>query len=138
MSVSSVIIRGRVGIAALGIGEFLLRINYSQILGSFDLDFSDGEIRYKTSSIINPKSLTADTIKDLVYTNLMMMEQYLPGIMKIAAHKPPLQCNTLVRLTAQSTSKYAECGLFSSGHSKKGKQHWLHTIFTKGGRNLKS
>ena len=62
------------------VGEFLLRINYSQIIGAFDLDFSDGEIRDKTSSIINTKSLTSDTIKDLVYTNVMMMEQYLPGI----------------------------------------------------------
>ncbi|MCP2730626.1 YbjN domain-containing protein [Limnofasciculus baicalensis] len=54
------------------LGEFLLRINYSQIIGSFDLDFSDGEIRYKTSISVNNKSLTSDTIKDLVYTNVGM------------------------------------------------------------------
>ena len=72
------------------VGEFLLRINYSQILGGFDLDFSNGEIRYKTSSIINPKSLNSDTIKDLVYTNVMMMEQYLPGIsLVISGHLSP-------------------------------------------------
>ncbi|HBE18560.1 MAG TPA: hypothetical protein DDW51_13335 [Cyanobacteria bacterium UBA11367] len=40
------------------LGEFLLRINYQQILGSFDLDFSDGEVRYKTSMSINNYSLT--------------------------------------------------------------------------------
>ena len=71
------------------VGEFLLRINYSQILGGFDLDFCDGEIRYKTSSIIN-KPITSDTIKDLVYTNVMMMEQYLPGIsLVISGHLSP-------------------------------------------------
>ncbi|HBE21128.1 MAG TPA: hypothetical protein DDW51_26930, partial [Cyanobacteria bacterium UBA11367] len=62
------------------LGEFLLRINYQQILGSFDLDFSDGEVRYKTSMSINNYSLTPAIIKDLVYTNVMMMSRYLPGI----------------------------------------------------------
>ncbi|MCP2727809.1 YbjN domain-containing protein [Limnofasciculus baicalensis] len=62
------------------VGEFLLRINHEKVIGGFDLDFNNGEIRYKTSISFNNKSLTSDTIKDLVYTNLMMMERYLPGI----------------------------------------------------------
>ncbi len=62
------------------LAEFLLRINHEKVIGGFDLDFNNGEIRYKTSSIINTKSLTSDTIKDLVYTNVMMMSRYLPGI----------------------------------------------------------
>ena len=62
------------------VGEFLLRVNCGKIIGSFELDFINGEIRYKTSIGINNNSLTSGTIKDLVYTNMMMMEQYLPGI----------------------------------------------------------
>ena len=31
------------------IAEFLTRTNYSMIIGNFELDFADGEIRYKTS-----------------------------------------------------------------------------------------
>ncbi len=62
------------------VGEFLSRVNYGQIIGNFEIDFNDGEIRYKTSISVNNNSLTSNTIKELVYTNVMMMEQYLPGI----------------------------------------------------------
>jgi hypothetical protein len=62
------------------VGEFLSRVNYGKIIGNFELDFNDGEIRYKTSIGIDRNPLTTNTIKDLVYTNLMMMERYLPGI----------------------------------------------------------
>ena len=62
------------------VGEFLSRVNYGQIIGNFELDFIDGEIRYKTSICVNKNSLTSEEIKDLVYINVMMMDRYLPGI----------------------------------------------------------
>ena len=62
------------------VGEFLLRVNYNQIVGSFEQDFSDGEIRYKTSIFLKNNSLDSELIKELVYTNVMMMERYLSGI----------------------------------------------------------
>ncbi|HBE17168.1 MAG TPA: hypothetical protein DEG17_20395 [Cyanobacteria bacterium UBA11149] len=62
------------------LGELLSRINYGQIIGNFELDFNDGEIRYKTSISVNHNPLAAKIIKELVYINLMMMDRYLPGI----------------------------------------------------------
>ncbi|HLP91159.1 MAG TPA: YbjN domain-containing protein [Nostocaceae cyanobacterium] len=65
------------------IAEFIARANYNIIIGNFELDFRDGEIRYKTSVDIEDNSLTFTCIKNLVYTNVKMMDKYLPGIISI-------------------------------------------------------
>lgn len=62
------------------IAEFITRANYGMMIGNFELDFSDGEIRYKTSIDVEGSSLTFPLIKRLVYANVMMMDEYLPGI----------------------------------------------------------
>ncbi|MBD1867171.1 YbjN domain-containing protein [Cyanobacteria bacterium FACHB-471] len=62
------------------IAEFLTRANYGMTIGNFELDFNDGEIRYKTSIDVEGDRLTFALIKRLVYTNVMMMDEYLPGI----------------------------------------------------------
>jgi hypothetical protein len=65
------------------IAEFLTRANYGMTIGNFELDFADGEIRYKTSIDVEGVSLTFPQIKRLVYTNVTMMDEYLPGIMSV-------------------------------------------------------
>jgi hypothetical protein len=67
-----------------GIGEFLSRANYGMIIGNFELNFDNGEIRYKTSTNVKNHSLDADTIRPLVYTNVKMIDKYLPGIIAVA------------------------------------------------------
>ncbi|NEQ30985.1 MAG: YbjN domain-containing protein [Leptolyngbya sp. SIO4C5] len=49
-------------------------------VGNFELDFSDGEIRYKTSLDVEGDRLSQASIKQLVYTNVFTMDRYLPGI----------------------------------------------------------
>ena len=63
--------------------EFLTRANYGLIIGNFEMDFEDGEIRYKTSIDVEGVQLTTELIKPLAYANVTMMDQYLPGIMSI-------------------------------------------------------
>jgi hypothetical protein len=67
----------------LAIAEFIARANFGMIIGNFELDFTDGEIRYKTSIDVEGANLTFTQIKRLVYANVMMMDQYLPGIMSV-------------------------------------------------------
>lgn len=67
----------------LAAAEFLTRANYGMMNGNFELDFNDGEIRYKTSIDIEGDRLTPALIKNLVYTNVTMMDEYLPGIMSV-------------------------------------------------------
>jgi hypothetical protein len=65
------------------IAEFIARANYGMIIGNFELDFNDGEIRYKTSIDVSSDNLSLAIIKNLVYSNVMMMDEYLPGIMAV-------------------------------------------------------
>jgi hypothetical protein len=63
--------------------EFITRANYGMVLGNFELDYSDGEIRYKTSIDVEGDRLTSALIRNLVYTNVMTMDRYLPGILAV-------------------------------------------------------
>ena len=65
------------------IGKFINRANYSMIIGNFELNFADGEIRYKTSIDVEGDRLTSALIKRLVYANVTMMDEYLPGIKSV-------------------------------------------------------
>lgn len=63
--------------------EFITRANYGMIIGNFELDYNDGEIRYKTSIDVENAALTSPLVKQLVYSNVAMMDRYLPGIMSV-------------------------------------------------------
>ena len=65
------------------VAEFITRANYGMIIGNFELDFADGEIRYKTSIDVEGSRLTAAMIKQLVYANVVIMDRYLPGLMRV-------------------------------------------------------
>jgi hypothetical protein len=65
------------------IAEFLTRANFGIVIGNFELNFDSGEIRYKTSIDVEGDDLSFSFIHQLVYTNIMTMDQYLPGIRAI-------------------------------------------------------
>ena len=67
----------------LEMAEFITRANYGLILGNFELDFDDGEIRYKTSIDVEDDRLSSALMKHLVYANILTMDQYMPGIMAV-------------------------------------------------------
>jgi hypothetical protein len=63
--------------------EFLTRANYGLWVGNFELDFRDGEIRYKTSLHIGDGVLTTDMLSALLRANLSTIDRYLPGVMSV-------------------------------------------------------
>jgi hypothetical protein len=65
------------------VGEFINRANSGMIIGNFELNFAVEEIRYKTSIDVEGDRLTSALIKRLVYANVMMMDEYLPGIRSV-------------------------------------------------------
>lgn len=71
------------------IAEFIARANYGMIIGNFELDLADGEIRYKTSIDAADENLSLAVIKKLVYANVTMMDRYLPGIKSVISGKMP-------------------------------------------------
>jgi len=67
----------------LAMATFLTRANYGMIIGNFELDLADGEVRYKTSIDVEGDRLSTALIRHVVYANVMMMDSYLPGILAI-------------------------------------------------------
>lgn len=67
----------------LSVAEFITRANSGMIIGNFELDFANGEIRYKTSINVKGDRLDSVLIRQLVYANVIMMDEYLPGIMSV-------------------------------------------------------
>lgn len=65
------------------VAEFVTRANYGMALGNFELDFSDGEVRYKTSIDASDADLTPGLIRPLVVTNCLMMDKYFAGFMAV-------------------------------------------------------
>ena len=74
------------------VAEFLTRANYGLVIGNFEMDLEDGEIRYKTSLDAESAELTSGMIRNAVYANVLMMDKYLPGILSIlGGNVPPKQ-----------------------------------------------
>ena len=65
------------------VAEFITRVNYGMVLGNFEMDFTDGEIRYKTSAYLQSLVPAKDFYHTLVYTNLLVTDKYLPGLMSV-------------------------------------------------------
>ena len=64
----------------LAMAEFITRANHSLVAGNFDLDFADGEVRFKTSLDVFDDQLSLPLFRNIVINNLAMMDQYLPSL----------------------------------------------------------
>lgn len=60
--------------------EFLHRANYGLIIGNFELDFRDGEIRYKVSIDMEDNVPNPDHINSMIDCALAMSDRYIPGL----------------------------------------------------------
>lgn len=67
----------------LAIAEFITRANYGLVIGNFEMDFDDGELRYKSSIDLEGVAPDRAFFLPLVYTNVATMDRYLPGVMSV-------------------------------------------------------
>jgi len=65
------------------LAEFITRANYGMVVGNFEMDFEDGEIRYKTSLDVEGAELLHPLLRQVVYANIVITDRYLPGIMRV-------------------------------------------------------
>lgn len=65
------------------LSEFVTRANYGMIIGNFELDYVDGEIRYKTSVDVEDVDLVEPLVRHMMYANVLTMDKYLPGLMRV-------------------------------------------------------
>lgn len=65
------------------VAEFITRANYGMPIGNFEMDYGDGEIRFKTSVDVEGVEINTTLLYNLVYANIWAMDQYLPGILAV-------------------------------------------------------
>jgi hypothetical protein len=70
--------------ARIAVAEFITRANYGMRIGNFELDFRDGEVRYKSSLDFEGTTLTPALIKHAIYPAVLTMDRYMPGLMGVA------------------------------------------------------
>jgi len=68
----------------LGVAEFMMRANYGMRIGNFELDLTDGEVRYKSSLDFEGQPLTSRLVHNAIYPAVTTMDRYFPSLMKVA------------------------------------------------------
>jgi hypothetical protein len=68
----------------LAVAELVTRANYLLRYGSLEMDFSDGEVRARTSARGGPEALDFNVIAELVRTNLEVAELFFPAVREVA------------------------------------------------------
>ena len=66
------------------VADAITRANYGLFLGNFEMDFSDGELRYRTSLDLADGSLTPAMVERLFLCNLQTVDHYLPALQQVA------------------------------------------------------
>ncbi len=56
--------------------EIMMRVNYTLFFGSYEMDFSDGEIRFKTSLIYEDIELTDKILEHIIKGNIVTLDTY--------------------------------------------------------------
>ena len=67
------------------VNELLARINYGLILGNFEIDLTDGEVRFKVAADFGGAEPSVDQLKPLVATSLAQFDRWLPSLRAVAA-----------------------------------------------------
>ncbi len=77
--------------------EFVTRANHDMVIGNFEFHCDGDRVRFKTSIDVEGTKATQALIRPVIHTNVLMMDQYLPGIMAVLyADKPPAEAIALV------------------------------------------
>ncbi|MBD3166366.1 YbjN domain-containing protein [bacterium] len=74
----------------LAAAEYITRANYGLKIGNFEMDMSDGQIRYKVSLDVEDGTLSHKMIANMIGAGVGTMDRYFPGFMSISfAGKSP-------------------------------------------------
>jgi hypothetical protein len=63
--------------------ELLTRINFGLTHGCFEMDFDDGEVRYRTSVPLESAEVSPELVEHLVFSNLCTVDRFFGTIMKV-------------------------------------------------------
>ena len=63
--------------------EFVARANFGLVIGNFELDMRDGEVRYRVGHMMLDGQLDEVTIRRLISTALSTADRYFPSFMQL-------------------------------------------------------
>lgn len=63
--------------------EYLTRANYGLLLGNFELDLGDGEVRFKCAADTEHTGMSYEQYQSMLYVSVAMMDRYFPGLQKV-------------------------------------------------------
>jgi len=63
--------------------EFVCRANYGLLIGNFELDFRDGEVRYKASTDLEGTTFTSVVFRNLLHANLSTSDRYHKALKRL-------------------------------------------------------
>ena len=67
----------------LAAAEYLTRVNYNLRSGNFELNMLDGDIRYKTFSLVGDGPISQDLIKNTIVLPILMIERFADGLLSV-------------------------------------------------------
>jgi len=65
------------------VSEYLNRANFGMRIGNFELDYSDGEVRYKSSLDFEGQELSPTLIKHAIYPAVQTTDRYMPSLLSV-------------------------------------------------------
>ena len=71
------------------VGELFVRLNRQILMGNFDLDFSDGEVRFRAGMDVEGGELTQQMIDNLIGACVWCWEKHYQMIMDVAFGDTP-------------------------------------------------
>jgi hypothetical protein len=93
----------------LAVAEYITRANFGFRLGNFELDFNDGEIRFKTSAWPGSAPFVADHVEPLIGAATSTSNRYLPGLAKVIfANASPQQA--IAEIECQNADVFGDMG----------------------------
>ncbi len=66
------------------VAEYVARANYGLRIGNFELDYADGEVRFKSSINFEEEQLTSGMLRNAIYPALHTLDRYLPGLLRVS------------------------------------------------------
>ncbi|HSJ58400.1 MAG TPA: YbjN domain-containing protein [Anaerolineae bacterium] len=65
------------------VAQYATRANYGLRIGNLEMDYRDGEIRFKSALDFEDNDLTPSLIRNAIYPAVQTMDRYLPGVMAV-------------------------------------------------------
>jgi hypothetical protein len=65
------------------VAEYITRANYGLRIGNFEMDYGDGEVRFKASVDFEGTELQPQMVRTMVHAVFVTANHYLPGLMRV-------------------------------------------------------